>query len=62
MQALDAEVTKLKRMIEEEPDEDRMLLLAEKIKSDHTTVQRALEHAEISERDRKKLLRLAREV
>jgi len=57
---LEDEMDKLRKRIEENPDEEAMLNLARKMKADHDTVQEAVQYAEISEKDKQKLLRLAR--
>lgn len=59
---LENEMSKLKRQIEHNPDEDAMLNLARKLKTDHETVRDAVQYAEITEKDRKKLLRLVDEM
>jgi hypothetical protein len=59
---LESEMNELKRKIEQNPDEDAMLNLARKMKSDHETVREAVQYAEIPEKDRKKLLRLVNEL
>jgi len=55
-------MSKLKRQIEHNPDEDAMLNLARKLRSDHETVREAVQYADIPEKDKKKLLRLAKEM
>jgi hypothetical protein len=59
---LESEMNELKRKIEQNPDEDAMLNLARKMKSDHETVREAVQYAEIPEKDKKKLLRLVNEL
>ena len=59
---LESEMNELKRKIEQNPNEDAMLNLARKMKSDHETVREAVQYAEISEKDREKLLRLVNEL
>jgi hypothetical protein len=59
---LESEMDELKRKIEQNPDEDAMLNLARKMRSDHETVREAVQYAEIPEKDRKKLLRLVNEL
>jgi hypothetical protein len=59
---LESEMNELKRKIEQNPDEDAMLNLARKMKSDHETVREAVQYAEIPEKDREKLLRLVNEL
>jgi hypothetical protein len=59
---LENEMEELKRKIERNPDEDAMLNLARKMRSDHETVREAVQYAEIPEKDRKKLLRLVNEL
>ncbi|MFP4188938.1 MAG: hypothetical protein ACLFR5_05980 [Halobacteriales archaeon] len=59
---LENEMDELKRKIEQNPDEDAMLNLARKMRSDHETVREAVQYAEIPEKDRKKLLRLVNEL
>lgn len=51
------ELESLKQQITE-PDEHRLLMLAEKIKADHSKVQEALNYAEIPEDDYRNLLKL----
>ncbi len=62
MQALEREVDRLKQKIEENPDEQSMLKLAEEMKEDHTKIQQALDHARIPEKDKKKLVKLSRQI
>lgn len=62
IERLENEMSKLKRQIEHNPDEDAMLNLARKMKSDHETVREAVQYAEIPEKDREKLLRLVNEL
>ncbi len=59
---LESEMNELKRKIEQNPNEDAMLNLARKMKSDHETVREAVQYAEIPEKDREKLLRLVNEL
>lgn len=59
---LESEMNELKRKIEQNPDEDAMLNLARKMRSDHETVREAVQYAEIPEKDKKKLLRLVNEL
>lgn len=60
LKQLESEMEKLRKQIEANPDEDAMLNLARKMKADHDTVQEAVQYAEIPEKDKKKLIRLAR--
>jgi len=60
LEQLESEMDKLRRQIEKNPDEDAMLNLARKMKADHDTVQEAVQYAEIPEKDKRKLIRLAR--
>ena len=62
IERLENEMSKLKRQIEHNPDEDAMLNLARKLRTDHETVRDAVQYAEIPEKDRKKLLRLVDEM
>ncbi|MCX2819928.1 hypothetical protein EGH25_11255 [Haladaptatus sp. F3-133] len=62
IERLESEMNELKRKIEENPDEDAMLNLARKMRSDHETVREAVQYAEIPEKDRKKLLRLVNDL
>ena len=59
---LENEMKELKRKIEQNPDEDAMLNLARKMRSDHETVREAVQYAEIPEKDKKKLLRLVEDL
>jgi hypothetical protein len=59
---LESEMNELKRKIEQNPDEDAMLNLARKMRSDHETVREAVQYAEIPEKDKKKLLRLVNDL
>lgn len=62
IEKLENEMSKLKRQIEHNPDEDAMLNLARKLRTDHETVRDAVQYAEIPEKDKKKLLRLVEEL
>jgi hypothetical protein len=62
VERLESEMTELKRKIERNPDEDAMLNLARKMRSDHETVREAVQYAEIPDKDKKKLLRLVEEL
>jgi len=62
IERLENEMSKLKRQIENNPDEDAMLNLARKLRTDHETVRDAVQYAEIPEKDRKKLMRLVDEM
>ncbi len=62
IERLESEMSELKRKIEQNPDEDALLNLARKMRSDHETVQEAVQYADIPEKDKKKLLRLVREL
>lgn len=62
MQAIEREVERLRRQIEEDPDEQRMLKLAEQMKQDHTKIQEALDHARIPEKDKRKLRQLSQQL
>jgi|GEM_PF-2534706 len=62
IESLENEMSKLKRQIENNPDEDAMLNLARKLRTDHETVRDAVQYADIPEKDKKKLLRLAEEM
>jgi len=62
IERLETEMSELKRKIEQNPDEDALLNLARKMRSDHETVQEAVQYADIPEKDKKKLLRLVREL
>lgn len=59
---LESEMSELKRKIEQNPDEEALLNLARKMRSDHETVQEAVQYADIPEKDKRKLYRLAREL
>ncbi len=62
MQAVERDVDRLRRQIEQDPDEHRMLKLAEQMKEDHSTIQEALDHARIPEKDKRKLRQLSRQI
>lgn len=62
MQAIEREVDRLKQQIEEDPDEHRMLELAEQMSRDHSKIQEALDHARIPEKDKRKLRQLSRQL
>lgn len=55
VKSVDDQLQRLKRQITD-PEDHRLLMLAEKIKADHTKVQEALNYAEIPEDDYQKLL------
>jgi len=59
---LESEMDVLKRKVERNPDEDAMLNLARKMRSDHETVREAVQYADIPEKDKKKLLRLVNDL
>jgi len=60
VERLEDEMSKLKSQIEHNPDEDAMLNLARKLRSDHETVRDALQYADIPDKDKEKLMRLYR--
>ncbi len=55
---LEKELDKLQNLIDKDPNDDEMVSLANKIKSDHDKVQHALNYAEMPEKDKNKLKRL----
>jgi c-di-GMP-binding flagellar brake protein YcgR len=62
IERLESEMDVLKRKVERNPDEDAMLNLARKMRSDHETVREAVQYADIPEKDKKKLLRLVNDL
>ncbi|MDY7082549.1 MAG: hypothetical protein SXQ77_09135 [Halobacteria archaeon] len=52
---LENHLEKIRDQIDMNPNEDEMVELAEKIKGDHSTMQEALQYAELSEQDYERL-------
>lgn len=59
---LEREIEKLNETIDQDPDDEELLALVEKMKSDHDTVRNALRYADLPERDKQKLQRLIAQV
>jgi uncharacterized protein YeeX (DUF496 family) len=55
---LEQEIEKLSETINQNPADEEILALIEKMKSDQNTVKNALKYADLPEKDKRKLARL----
>ena len=55
---LEQEIEKLSQTIDQNPGDEEILALIEKMKTDHDTVRNALQYADLPEKDKRKLARL----